>query len=305
MAAGKVNPQGLPRLAPARRGSRTSPSRRCSPTTGRSCARPCAASAAATPSSYFIDAEMDNPLSGLVSFPCIPGHEVVGVVEKVGPGGDARRRSATAWRSTRGCRARRAASTRCARPARGATTTSASTSPTAGSRRPCTPATAATPAAAFAPLLPGPRVAAVPHPRRGRLRAGRARRPVLREPARRAQGAAGRRRQGARVRLRHPGPAGHRLPARRRTPRPTSSPWPATRSSASSPGRMGARWVLPSGSTADLVARRGAHHRRAPHQAALRPAVAARRRGRHLRQRRIGRHAGRRAPRGASRCRAS
>jgi threonine dehydrogenase-like Zn-dependent dehydrogenase len=34
---------------------------------------------------HFLDADMDNPLSGLVSFPCIPGHEVVGVVEKVGP----------------------------------------------------------------------------------------------------------------------------------------------------------------------------------------------------------------------------
>lgn len=33
----------------------------------------------------FMDAEMDNPLSRLVSFPCIPGHEVVGVVERVGP----------------------------------------------------------------------------------------------------------------------------------------------------------------------------------------------------------------------------
>jgi hopanoid-associated sugar epimerase len=33
----------------------------------------------------FLDAQMDNPLSGLVSFPCIPGHEVVGVVEEVGP----------------------------------------------------------------------------------------------------------------------------------------------------------------------------------------------------------------------------
>ncbi len=33
---------------------------------------------------HFLDADMDNPLSGLVSFPCIPGHEVVGVVEKVG-----------------------------------------------------------------------------------------------------------------------------------------------------------------------------------------------------------------------------
>ena len=33
----------------------------------------------------FIDAEMDNPLSGFVSFPFIPGHEAVGVVEKVGP----------------------------------------------------------------------------------------------------------------------------------------------------------------------------------------------------------------------------
>ena len=34
---------------------------------------------------HFMDADMDNPLSGLVSFPCIPGHEVVGGVEKVGP----------------------------------------------------------------------------------------------------------------------------------------------------------------------------------------------------------------------------
>lgn len=34
---------------------------------------------------HFMDADMDNPLSGLVSFPCIPGHEVVGVVERVGP----------------------------------------------------------------------------------------------------------------------------------------------------------------------------------------------------------------------------
>jgi threonine dehydrogenase-like Zn-dependent dehydrogenase len=34
---------------------------------------------------HFLDADMDNPLSGLVSFPCIPGHEVVGVVENVGP----------------------------------------------------------------------------------------------------------------------------------------------------------------------------------------------------------------------------
>jgi len=33
----------------------------------------------------FIDAEMDNPLSGLVSFPLIPGHEAVGVVERTGP----------------------------------------------------------------------------------------------------------------------------------------------------------------------------------------------------------------------------
>jgi dihydroflavonol-4-reductase len=33
----------------------------------------------------FLDAEMDNPLSGLTSFPCIPGHEVVGIVENVGP----------------------------------------------------------------------------------------------------------------------------------------------------------------------------------------------------------------------------
>ncbi len=33
----------------------------------------------------FMDADMDNPLSELVSFPCIPGHEVVGVVEQVGP----------------------------------------------------------------------------------------------------------------------------------------------------------------------------------------------------------------------------
>lgn len=33
----------------------------------------------------FLDAEFDNPLSTLVSFPNVPGHEVVGVIEQVGP----------------------------------------------------------------------------------------------------------------------------------------------------------------------------------------------------------------------------
>ncbi len=40
---------------------------------------------------HFLDADMDNPLSGLVSFPCIPGHEVVGVIEKAGPAVSRRR----------------------------------------------------------------------------------------------------------------------------------------------------------------------------------------------------------------------
>jgi threonine dehydrogenase-like Zn-dependent dehydrogenase len=33
----------------------------------------------------FLDADFDNPLSALVSFPNVPGHEVVGVVSEVGP----------------------------------------------------------------------------------------------------------------------------------------------------------------------------------------------------------------------------
>lgn len=33
----------------------------------------------------YLDAAFDNPLSTLVSFPCVLGHEVVGVVERVGP----------------------------------------------------------------------------------------------------------------------------------------------------------------------------------------------------------------------------
>jgi threonine dehydrogenase-like Zn-dependent dehydrogenase len=34
----------------------------------------------------FLDADFDNPLSALVTFPNVPGHEVVGVVQRVGPG---------------------------------------------------------------------------------------------------------------------------------------------------------------------------------------------------------------------------
>lgn len=34
----------------------------------------------------FIDAQFDNPLTSLVTFPDVPGHEVVGVIEKIGPG---------------------------------------------------------------------------------------------------------------------------------------------------------------------------------------------------------------------------
>ena len=33
----------------------------------------------------FLDAEFDNPLSTIISFPNVPGHEVVGVIEQVGP----------------------------------------------------------------------------------------------------------------------------------------------------------------------------------------------------------------------------
>ena len=34
----------------------------------------------------FLDADFDNPLTALISFPAVPGHEVVGVVERVGAG---------------------------------------------------------------------------------------------------------------------------------------------------------------------------------------------------------------------------
>ena len=34
----------------------------------------------------FLDADFDNPLTALISFPAVPGHEVVGVVERVGSG---------------------------------------------------------------------------------------------------------------------------------------------------------------------------------------------------------------------------
>lgn len=34
----------------------------------------------------FLDGDFDNPLRSLISFPAVPGHEVVGVVERVGPG---------------------------------------------------------------------------------------------------------------------------------------------------------------------------------------------------------------------------
>jgi threonine dehydrogenase-like Zn-dependent dehydrogenase len=39
----------------------------------------------------FLDAGFDNPLTSLISFPQVLGHEVVGVIERVGPGVKARR----------------------------------------------------------------------------------------------------------------------------------------------------------------------------------------------------------------------
>lgn len=39
----------------------------------------------------FIHAEFDNPLTTLISFPQVLGHEVVGVIERVGPGVKARK----------------------------------------------------------------------------------------------------------------------------------------------------------------------------------------------------------------------
>ena len=34
----------------------------------------------------FMDADFDNPLTSLITFPSVPGHEVTGVIEQVGPG---------------------------------------------------------------------------------------------------------------------------------------------------------------------------------------------------------------------------
>jgi threonine dehydrogenase-like Zn-dependent dehydrogenase len=39
----------------------------------------------------FLDGEFDNPLRSLISFPQVLGHEVVGVIEQVGPGVKTRR----------------------------------------------------------------------------------------------------------------------------------------------------------------------------------------------------------------------
>ena len=39
----------------------------------------------------FLDADFDNPLSTLISFPAVLGHEVVGTIEQVGPGVRSRR----------------------------------------------------------------------------------------------------------------------------------------------------------------------------------------------------------------------
>ena len=98
MAAGKVNRQGLPRLHRRRRRLKDVPEPVLLGDDWTVVRTALCGICGSDTKLVFIDADMDNPLSGLVSFPCIPGHEVVGVVEKVGPGGDTRRGRATAWR---------------------------------------------------------------------------------------------------------------------------------------------------------------------------------------------------------------
>ena len=65
--------RGDPRAGPARR------------TTGSSSGRACAESAAATTKQVFLNGSMDNPMTSLISFPQVLGHEVVGTVASVGP----------------------------------------------------------------------------------------------------------------------------------------------------------------------------------------------------------------------------
>ena len=77
----------------------------------------------------------DNPISGVLSFPHVLGHESAGVVAEVGSARHARAAGRSRRRSTRGSRASRAASRRSARRAPTATSRSARTS-TAASCRP-------------------------------------------------------------------------------------------------------------------------------------------------------------------------
>ena len=76
----------------------------------------------------FLNGSMDNPMTALISFPQVLGHEVVGTIERVGPAVRTRRVGRARRAESRGSRAGRAASRRRAPSARPASTRSAGTS---------------------------------------------------------------------------------------------------------------------------------------------------------------------------------
>lgn len=55
----------------------------------------------------FMNGRFDNPMTGFISWPQVLGHEVVGVIDEVGPGSGTEV-SESAWCSTPGSRVRRA-----------------------------------------------------------------------------------------------------------------------------------------------------------------------------------------------------
>ena len=69
----------------------TFPIRRCPPTTGWCCARALCGICGSDYKQMFLNGSMDNPMTALISFPQVLGHEVVGTVERVGPGVRTRR----------------------------------------------------------------------------------------------------------------------------------------------------------------------------------------------------------------------
>ena len=139
----------LRNLAPCRWRWSTSTIRRSWPTTGWCCRNRLTGICGSDSKQVLMDFDDadDNPMTAFISFPQVLGHEVVGIVDTVGPAvrGLDRGQRVVLYPNL-GCRPR--GSPRSARRASGATTRSAATSTRAGCRPASTPATRSRPPAA-------------------------------------------------------------------------------------------------------------------------------------------------------------